>query len=82
MREKKPREKVYVIECRDEAGRLDFTGLQPENVFTSSVSGGITEDVMAKMVYHHAPEAALTGMNIPKWPAFIDPRWSARLKTW
>ena len=74
---------LYVIECRDPAtGALDFTDPQPEQVFGVGAIHGISEDCMARVVWSRAPHAVLTGSDIARWPQFIDPRWTARRKTW
>jgi hypothetical protein len=72
----------YVIECRDSRGQLDFTVPQPENVFGLEAITGITEDAMAKKIFSRKPEATLQGDSIATWPALLDPRWKARLRTW
>lgn len=72
----------WIIECRTLNGSLDFSGRQPESVFGLAAITGIDEDAMAKAVWRHAPEAVLEGGNLPIWPAFVDPRWIARRKTW
>ena len=72
----------YVIECRDSTGALDFTGLQPETAFGVEAITGITEDQMARRIWSHGLNPVLTGDAIIRWPSFVDPRWSARRKTW
>jgi hypothetical protein len=44
----------------------------------------MTDDQIAKAVYRRNPDPAfvLTGDSIATWPAFVDPRWVARRKTW
>lgn len=76
------RDTRYVIECRHPDGVLDFAKPQPEDVFGLAAITGIDEDTMGRVVWRHAPDAMLTGMNLPAWPKFVDPRWSARVKTW
>lgn len=78
MREK------YVIECRRLDGTLDFTPPQPESVFGLDAITGITDDAMARVIFRKLPElvGAMHGQNIPQWPSFVDPRWTARTKTW
>jgi hypothetical protein len=73
---------LYVIECRDESGRLDFTGPQPENVFGDGAIRGISDDRMAKAIYHCLPDAVMSGESVELWPTLLDPRWTARKKTW
>jgi len=73
----------YVIECRDESGKLDFTKPQPEDVFGMRAIHGISEDGMAREVWRvKGDDVVLTGSNLLAWPSFIDPRWRARVKTW
>jgi hypothetical protein len=78
------RETLYVIECRDTAGNLDFTGLQPEKIFGVASIAGITEDQMAKVIFRLCPDESivLTGETIAAWPAHVDARFRARVKTW
>ena len=73
---------LWVIECRDEGGVLDFTGAQPEDAFGLAAIAGITEDGMAKVIFARMPDALLTGDSLAAWPRLIDPRWRARRKTW
>lgn len=73
---------LYVIECRNPDGKLDFSGRQPEEVFGRQAITGIDTDAMAKTVWRHAPEAVMTGDSVSLWPRAVDPRWTARRKTW
>lgn len=73
---------LYVIEKRDETGSLDFSEPQPNKFFGLAAITGISEDAMAKVVFRLAPDAVLTGMDIPAWPSHVDARFSARRKTW
>lgn len=73
---------LYIIERRTQMGRLDFKGPQPERVFGRGAITGLTEDQIAKTVYRLAPDAVLTGQNIPLWAAFVDPAFIVRAKTW
>ncbi len=73
---------LYVIECRKPDGSLDFLYPQPEVVFGEAAINGIDEDKMAKAIFRRIPDAVMDGRNISAWPALIDPRWSARAKTW
>lgn len=75
-------EELYVIECRDHLGALDLTAPQPETVFGMKAITGITTDEMAKAVWRHNDDAVMDGRFISRWPAFVDPRFSARRKTW
>lgn len=73
----------YVIECRDPAGNLDFTGPQPESVFGLAAIQGISEAQMAEVVYSRLPDwVVLRGEHVAKWPSLVDSRWIARRKYW
>lgn len=72
----------YVIESRDEHGVLKLDGPQPESFFGKKAISGITEDEMAKVIFHYQPNAVLSGMNIPEWPTQLNPAFRARRKTW
>lgn len=72
----------YVIECRNKDGGLSFGDPQPWTVFGAMAMTGIDADEMAKRIFRHKPDAILDGRYITEWPALIDPRWSARRKTW
>ena len=74
--------KLYIIECRDENGVLDFTGPQPETVFGKGATEGTAEDEMARLIFRRAPDAVMKGDSVSKWPSLIDRRWVARPKTW
>jgi len=74
--------KHYVIERRDEEGRLDFKGPQPEGVFGMDAITGIDEDRIAQIVWRHFPEAVLEGAAILDWAAMIDPAFRTRAKYW
>lgn len=74
--------KLYVIECRKPDGSLDFSGAQPEQTFGPLAITGISEMLMANVVFHFVPGVTLDGRELLAWPAKIDPRWRARLKTW
>lgn len=56
---------LYVIECRTDTGALDFTGLQPENVFGTEAITGITGDQMARRIWARGLDPVLTGQSIP-----------------
>ena len=73
---------LWIVECRDTTGALDFVAPQPESVFGLASITGMTEDAMASVVFRHAPDASLRGDNMQLWPTFVDPRWTARRKTW
>ena len=76
----------YVIESLKDDGTLDFTAPRPEDVryFGMDAITGITELAMARVVFERCADVdgKLTGQNVAAWPSFIDPRWTARLKTW
>lgn len=72
----------YVIECRTPEGAFDFSGEQPEHYFGRRAITGIDEDAMAKAIFRTKPDAVMDGRHVGLWPALIDPRWSARRKTW
>lgn len=72
----------YIIERRDDQGALVFDKPQPEDYFGSGAREGMTTDQMAKVVFRHKPNAVMTGMDIPRWPANIHPQFIARRKTW
>jgi hypothetical protein len=77
--------KLWVIECRKLDGTLDFSGAQPESIFGRASITGITDDSMAHIIYRTLPDLAegvMCGDNIANWPKLIDPRWTAREKTW
>jgi hypothetical protein len=76
------RTELWIIECRDSDGRLDFTGRQPEFVFGLDACRGMTDDQIAKVIYQYHPTAQLSGDTIPTWPRILDIRWTARRKTW
>jgi len=76
------RNDLYIIECRDFRGSLDFSRPQPEEVFGMAAITGITEDGMAKTIFRRQPEATLQGDRITQWPKLFDSRWTARRKTW
>lgn len=76
------RQTKYVIECRNREGALDFTGAQPEKIFGIEAITGISENRMTKTILARVPGATLRGDNIPFWPALIDARFVARVKTW
>ena len=68
--------KTYVIECRDETGKLDFTGEQPP-------VRDWTEDDLAKLAWKHSPDAMLDGRHLLRWVSDnVDQRWKTRVKTW
>lgn len=77
--------RLWVIEKRDEAGKLDFSSPQPEQFYGLDAITGIEEDRMAETTFlYEAPgnRAVLTGQNIAQWPAFVHPRFIARRRTW
>lgn len=73
---------IYIIECRHPDGSLDFKGPQPENYFGDGAIRGMTEDHIAKAIFRTKPAAIFDGRNVALWPRQIDPRWTARQKTW
>lgn len=74
--------KLYVIEARDEAGKLDLSGLQPEHVFGRRAITGISEDEIARVIFNRHEDAVLDGRFVPSWPKIVDARFAAREKTW
>ncbi len=76
----------WVIEKRnDDDGTLDFRGVQPEQIFGAGAIHGMTADTIAKVVFRRRPslpDGVLYGRNIPQWPSYVDPQFTARLKTW
>lgn len=74
--------RLYVIECRNPDGSLDFEGAQPENFFSMKAIQGISENDMAKRIFAEYPDAVLRGETVSAWPLIVDSRWRARLKTW
>lgn len=74
---------LYVIEARDAEGRLDFGKPQPENIFGICAVTGIDADTMAKRIYAICDDSVtLRGDQVARWPSFVDPRFTARVKTW
>lgn len=73
---------LYIIEARTPDGALDFTDPQPESVFGDKAITGITDWDMAQAIYRQSPDAVLQGDQIALWPRWLDPRWTARPKTW
>jgi len=77
---------LWIIEARDEAGKLDFRAPQPESVFGNGAITGLTEDAMSAVIFRRLSDAelggGLRGDNIARWPTLIDARWIARRKTW
>lgn len=73
---------LYVIEARTEEGGLDLRAPQPESVFGVEAITGIDDWAMSRVIYARFSDAVLRGDNIARWPALIDPRWIARVKTW
>lgn len=76
------RRDLYVIECRDNTGKLDFTEPQPDQVFGMGAITGISENEMASVIFRKLPDAVLTGECVSLWPSLFDPRFTARRKTW
>lgn len=75
----------YIIEARTSAGALDFADPQPERYFGVGAIHGMTADQIAKVVFNLLPElpaGVMRGDNVPLWPALVDPRFVARVKTW
>lgn len=72
----------YVIEARHPDGTLDLKSAQPEMLFGEKAITGITEDEMAKVIFHHCPNANLHGGNISIWPRALHANWVARHKYW
>lgn len=72
----------YVVECRHADGSLDFKEPQPERYFGIGAIQGLDSDAMAKAIFRTKPDALLTGDRVSLWPQEIDPRWTARVKTW
>lgn len=73
---------LYIIERRHADGTLDLSQPQPESVFGLGAIQGMTDDQMARVIFRHHPDAALTGGTIPEWPRVFDSAWVARRKTW
>jgi hypothetical protein len=73
---------LYVIEKRSPNGLLLFSDPQPESVFGLRAITGITEDLMARVIFARLPEAVLDGRFVSRWPALIDSNFVARRKTW
>jgi len=73
---------LWIIECRNPDGTLNFEGPQPEDVFGFGAIRGMTDDAMAKIVYARRPDAILHGSEIANWPSYINLGWKARRKTW
>lgn len=73
---------LYVIERRYHDGQLDLAESQPESVFGMPAITGIDSNAMAKAIFRRIPDAVLTGDSVAVWPALIDSRWIARVKTW
>jgi hypothetical protein len=71
-----------VIEARNADGTLDLKCAQPEMMFGDKAITGITCDDMAKVIFHHCPNASLHGTNIPIWPKALHEKWIARVKYW
>lgn len=81
------RKRRWIVECRKPDGSLDFSDPQPGTVFGLKAIDGMDEDTMAKVIFDHAdrrglPEPVMEGGSIGRWPSILDPRWSAREKTW
>ena len=72
----------YVIERRDKTGRLLLDSPQPSEFFGVGAFRGMTDDAIAKVVWRHAPDAMLTGMNLFRWASFVHPEFIMRPKTW
>lgn len=75
-------EQLYVVECRNPDGTLNFAEPQPESYFGMAAITGITDNAMSHAIFRTLPDAVMTGDSIPSWPQLIDVRWSARKKTW
>ena len=73
---------LWIIERRDESGKLEFSDPQPDKVFGHGALTGMTEDEMAQAILRAIPDATLSGTNIPNWPRLIHPQFTARRKTW
>lgn len=72
----------YVVECRTPDGKLDSTGVQPQQVFGVRAWAGITADEMAQRLWRYVPGATFHRDQIARWPQVFDSRWVARRKTW
>ena len=73
---------LWIIEARTPDGALDLAAPQPEEVFGPGSVLGMSSDAMAKCIYARVPDITLDGREIPTWPRYIDPRFTAREKTW
>lgn len=73
---------LYVIEKRNSDGSLDLSEPQPEKFFGMNAITGITDDEMYRIVWQHDRDARCFGTNIPRWPAYVHPRFVARTKYW
>ena len=74
--------KLYIIEARDEKGKLKFDCPQPEELFGIKAITGISAWEMSQAIYYRDKECILTGDCIPLWPRILNKFWTARLKTW
>jgi|688.fasta_scaffold152699_6 hypothetical protein len=72
----------WIIESRDDQGKLLLTGPQPETIFGLQAIQGMSDWHMSRVIFQNCPDATLDGGNIPNWPKLINPNWKARRKTW
>ena len=72
----------WIIEQRDEAGGLDFSKPEPYEIFGMESIHGITEDEMARKIFSIKKDAVMDGRYIADWPKIVNPKWTARRKTW
>lgn len=73
---------LWIIERRNPDGTLDLKGAQPESAFGMGAVKGMTDWQMSRIIFARDADCTLTGDTIPRWPALIDPAWTARHKTW
>lgn len=75
---------LWIIEARNPDGSLNFEAPRPNDIFGEGAIHGMTDWDMSRVVLRVKPDefGRLQGTNIPQWPSFIDPRFSARRKTW
>jgi hypothetical protein len=73
---------TWIIERRDENGKLVFDSPQPGMYFGMGAGRGMSNDAMAKVIFRHSKDAVLDGRFIHQWPAVIHPQFVARIKNW
>lgn len=74
--------KLWIVEKRHADGSLDLSEPQPTHYFGLKSITGMTDDVMAKVVYRHNADVLLDGRYIPDWPRVLHSSFVARVKTW